>query len=189
MDMYVPSTGFGYNAWTQVISQWENLGVFTILLPFILVFAVVFAILERIELFKDNRGVNMLIALVIGFFTISNPYVSYFFRYIFGNLAWGIAILIAVVILLGLSLKPDEDTWKWIFGILGGVIFLAMLAKPMANGASGLQFIVGDSLWYWIQANSGMVVLGIFMILAVLAVVMVGKKKDGNPKFQLAPHS
>ncbi len=186
MDMFIPSYGSGYGAWANVMAQWENFGVFTILLPFILVFAVVFAILERIELFKDNRGVNILIALVIGFFTISNPYVSYFFRYIFGNLAWGIAIMIAVVILLGLTLKPEETTWKWIFGILAAVLFLSMMSKPMADGRTGLQFLFGDSLWYWVQANSAMVVIGLFVAFAVMAIVMTGKKHDGAPKFQLA---
>lgn len=186
MDMFIPSYGSGYGAWANVMAQWENFGVFTILLPFILVFAVVFAILERIALFKDNRGVNILIAIVIGFFTISNPYVSYFFRYIFGNLAWGIAIMIAVVILLGLTLKPEETTWKWIFGVLAAVLFLSMMSKPMADGKSGLQFLFGDSLWYWIQANSAMVVIGLFVAFAVMAIVMTGKKPDSSPKFQLA---
>ena len=180
MDLYTTSYGLGYGAWANVMAQWENFGVFTILLPFILVFAVVFAILEKIALFENNRGVNILIALVIGFFTISNPYVSYFFRYIFGNLAWGIAIMIAVVILLGLSLKPDEATWKWIFGILAAVLFLSIMSKPMADGKNGLQFLIGDSLWNWVQANGAMVVLGLFMLFAVLAIVMTGKKIGGK---------
>lgn len=181
MDGYIPSYGFGYGAWAQVMAQWEQLGVFTVLLPFVLIFAVVYAILERIELFK-NRGVHMLIALVVGFFTISNPAVSYFFMYLFGNLAWGIGILIAVVILIGLAIKPDTAEWRNIFIFLGIAIFLAILAKPTPLGTSGLQFIVGDGLWYWVQNNTAIVVLGLVIVAVLFAVVRAGKGEEKEMK-------
>ena len=164
---------YGSFAWTNlygVLQQWEQFGVFTVLFPLILVFAIVFAILEKIDLFK-NRGVHLLVALVIGFFTVSNPYVSGFFMYFFSNLGLGIAILLGLIILLGISLKPDEGTWKWIFTIFGGVIFLFVLVR------SGLlKWMIGENFWYWFQANSALVVLLLIVAAMVGVVVMTAKK-------------
>jgi hypothetical protein len=168
----------GYGAWQTLMDQWSNYGVFTVLLPLVLVFAVVFAILERINLFK-NRGVHLLIALVIGFFTISNPYISSLFMYLFANVGFGIAILIALVVLIGLAIKPDTKAWGWIFGIMGGVIFLAVLGREAyPGGPSGLRFIVGDAFWNWIQMNSAMVTILVIIAIAVIAVIAAGKTEE-----------
>lgn len=165
-----------YGPWYDLMQTWSQYGVFTVLLPLILVFAVVFAILERIKLFR-NSGVHMLIALVIGFFTISNPTVSGFFMYLFGNLAWGIAILVAVVILVGLAIKPEENTWRRLFIWIGAILLLAILAKPTPWGQSGFRFIFGDAFWNWIQNNMPMVIIFVLLIGAVFAVVAAGRKE------------
>lgn len=167
-------TGYGYGPWYDLMSKWGEFGVFTVLLPLVLIFAVVFAILERINLFK-NRGVHMLIALVIGFFTISNPAVSEFFRYLFSNLGWAIGILIAVVILIGLAIKPEEKAWRTIFMWIGFALLLAILARPTPWGISGFQFILGDTLWYWIKMNMPMVIILVVLAACVWAVVAAGR--------------
>ena len=174
---YYPA--FGWTSLYQVMQQWEQFGVFTVIFPLILVFAVVFAILEKVDLFK-NRGVHLLVALVIGFFTISNPYVSGFFMYFFSNLALGIIILIGLVILLGIALKPDDDTWTKIFTFAGGAIFLFVLIR---SGA--LKILIGENFWYWFQVNSALVLIGIIVIVMIVIVLTSGFKKKGG--FEVTP--
>ncbi len=174
MANYYPS--YAWNSLYGIIQQWEAFGVFTVLLPLVLVFTIVFAILEKINLFH-NRGVNLLIALVIGFFTVSNPYVGAFFMNFFANIGIGIAIIIGLVVLLGVSLKPDTDSWRWIFSIFGGVIFLVVLAR------SGVfETVVGNNFWYWFQANSAIVIIFIFVGLMVAAVLIgsIAAQKKSN---------
>jgi len=168
--------GYSMEGFREVIMQWSQYGIFDILLPLILVFAVVFAILEKINIF-NNRGVSLIIALSIGLFTISNAYISGFFMYLFSNLALGIAIMLVLVVLLGISLKPDEKTWKWIFGILGGVIFLVVLAR-----AGTFQVLFGQGFYFWLQQNAAWAVIAIlvaFAFIAVLSATNEEKKKKG----------
>lgn len=176
----------GYGPWYELMTVWNNYGVFTVLLPLVLVFAVVFAILERIQLFK-NSGVHMLIAIVIGFFTISNPSVSLFFMYLFQNLGWAIAILVAIIILIGLAIKPEEDTWRNIFMGVGGVLFLAILGRqtPVLGGRSGLQYIFGDQIWYWVQTNMPMVIILAILAICIFAVVKAGKGETPQQAAQI----
>ena len=177
MPYYLPVYG---GAWQQLIDQWTQLGVFTILLPLILVFTVVFAILERVNLFR-NRGVHVLIALVIGFFTIGNPYVSGFFMYLFPNLGIGIAILIVLVVLISLAVKPGDKAWPWILGVAGGIIFLVIMAK------SGLlSSVFGPGAWSWVYLNQGLVIIVLFIALAIVSVI-VGVKSEKEPSGKIYP--
>lgn len=173
--------GWGINNFRTVIDQWAQFGVFDVLLPLLLVFTLVFAILEKINIFK-NRGVNLVISLVLAFFAITNSVVSMFFMYLFSNLAIGIAVLLIMIILLGLALEPEEGTWKWIFGIAGGFLILIALSK-----AGFFSYAVGPDFFYWMQQNAAALILLIIVALAVIAVIVgVGaEKKPKPPKLQL----
>jgi len=51
---------------TQVLAILQDWGVFSALLPFLLIFTLLFAILEKIQLFEGNRKINAVIAGAIG---------------------------------------------------------------------------------------------------------------------------
>lgn len=153
----------------QMVMQWAQMGFFTVLLPFVLVFAVVFAILEKIDLLK-NKGVHLIIALAVAFFTIANQYVVSFFTPLFSNLGLGVAILICLVIVIGLAIKPEESTWKTIFIIMGIIIFIVILAR------SQLFAYIFPS----VQCDAycqGVVIFLIVIALAVIAAIFLGKKE------------
>jgi hypothetical protein len=46
---------------TEVLNIWNDIGVFSYVIPFLLIFAVVFAIMDKTKMFssqgKDNRGI------------------------------------------------------------------------------------------------------------------------------------
>jgi len=50
----------------NILNRLGDLGFFDYLLPFLIIFAMVFGILTRIEIFKDNKAVNGIIALSVG---------------------------------------------------------------------------------------------------------------------------
>jgi len=162
--------GFFYGGpMEQLIMQWSQMGVFTVLLPFVLVFAVVFAILDKVNLL-NNKGVHVIISLAVAFFTIANPYVVSFFVPIFSNLGLGVAILICLVIVLGLALKPEEKTWKTLFTVMGILIFIMIIAK------SGLL----KSLFQGVYCSSTCQAILIFVVILAIAVgaAMFGGKKE-----------
>jgi hypothetical protein len=164
---YIP--GFGTSAFRTVIDQWAQFGVFDILLPLLLVFTLVFAILEKINIFH-NRGVNVVISLVIGFFSVTNPYVSVFFMYLFSNIAIGIAVLLVMIVLLGVSLKPDTSSWQWIFGIAGGILLLIAITK-----AGFLQYVFGTGGMAFLQQNSAAIILILIVGLLIVGVIFGAK--------------
>lgn len=55
----------------NIFTLLERIGLVDVLLPFALVFAIVYGILERVKVFgKDNRNANLIVAMVMGFLVV-----------------------------------------------------------------------------------------------------------------------
>ena len=69
---------------TEVLNIWNDIGVFSYVIPFLLIFAVVFAIMDKTKMFssqgKDNRGIIALIAVSISLLSLQFDFVSEFFN-------------------------------------------------------------------------------------------------------------
>lgn len=63
----------------NLIASWEQAGVFAYLLPFLLMFAIIFGILSKMQIFGDNKAISAIIALVVGFMALQFNIVSTFF--------------------------------------------------------------------------------------------------------------
>jgi hypothetical protein len=168
MDYFI----YGGGPFEQLVMQWNQMGIFTVLLPFLLIFAVVFAILEKVKLLQ-NKAVHVIIALAVALFTIANPYTVSFFIPIFSNLGLGVAILVCLIIVLGLAVKPEGKTWNTIFLIAGILIFVMIIAK-----AKLLSFVFSN-----VSCGPQCQALLIFVVVIVLAVVAAiawggGGKRD-----------
>lgn len=56
----------------ELLSYMQNIGVFEVLLPFLLIFAIVFAILEKTKIFGEKKSnINSVIALVMGLLIVA----------------------------------------------------------------------------------------------------------------------
>ena len=49
----------------DLFAQWESAGIFEYALPFLLIFAIIYAILSFVNIFKDNKAVNAIISLTV----------------------------------------------------------------------------------------------------------------------------
>jgi len=114
---------------TDILNYLDAQGVFAYLLPFLLIFAVVFGILEKAKILGKNRGVHATIAIAVGLLSLYNDYVTDFFTSIFPYAGMGIAVLLVALILMGL-LSGDEKDDHWVkyvwFGI-GAIAFIAIV--------------------------------------------------------------
>ncbi len=119
---------------TDILNYLADWGVFSYLLPFLLIFAVVYGILETGKILGTNKGVHATIAIAIGLLALQFDYVSNFFAEIFPYAGIGLSILLVALILMGL-LAGDTDT-KWIkyvwFG-LGAIIFIIVIWASLEN--------------------------------------------------------
>ncbi len=173
VDLMLASyTYFEGGAIGDMLYQWEQAGFFSYLLPFLLIFALIFGILTQIKIFKDNKAVNVIIALVVSLMALQFPMVSDFFSEIFPRLGIGLAILLLVLIFVGMFADPESNAMMWIMLAVGAIIGIVILIKTA--GA------VGWSSGYWWQDNWPMVA-GIVFILAVIGII-VGASNPSTDK-------
>jgi uncharacterized membrane protein len=162
--------GFYGGTFGNLLSQMEQAGFFSYVLPFLLIFALVFGILTRTQIFKDNKAINGVIALVVGLLSLQFDFVPIFFSEIFPRLGIGLAIILALLILAGLFFDPRNKLINYSLLVVGVIIFLVVLIQTFGWVGWTSGFLLYDS-WPTIVM--------VIIVLAVLALIFnsVGPKK------------
>jgi hypothetical protein len=154
----------------DVLNRWAELGVFAYVLPFLLIFAVVFGILNKSKILGDNRGVQATISLAIALLSLQFDIVPNFFASIFPYTGIGLAILLAALVLGGLIASENSKAANWIFFAVGTIIFLVVLLASLS-----------DSSIYGFGFNSFLqdwpVLFVVILVIAVMVLVMFGPSK------------
>ncbi len=156
------------NTITDILNQWADFGVFAYILPFLMIFALVYGILSKSKLLGENKGVHATLALVIGLLALQFDYVSNFFATIFPYAGIGISVLLVALILMGI-LTEEEESSKWIFFGIGALIFLVVLL-----------YTIYDFQWLGGYLGSGSItwiVLILVIASAVVGLVLGDRKK------------
>lgn len=146
----------------------QNIGFFQVVVPFILVFAVVFAILEKSKLLgDDSKSVNSIIALVLALTTTGAAAVTGILATMIPLVMLTILILLLFFLTYGLfagELSTVSSGMKIGLGI-GVAIAIALIFLHSANL---LDVLTGEIL--------GMVLL-IAAVITVIAVISTSKTK------------
>ena len=100
LQFFGGSGGVGFR---DFLVKLEQLGFFDYLLPFLIIFALVFGILTKIKIFEDNKAINAIIALSVGLMALQFGFVSAFFSELFPRLGVGLAVILVIIIFIGLS--------------------------------------------------------------------------------------
>ncbi|MFC1710543.1 hypothetical protein ACFLZJ_00055 [Nanoarchaeota archaeon] len=158
----------------DMLFQWEQAGVFSYLLPFLLIFALVFAILTRLNIFKGKtNAINGVIALVVGLMALQFEIVPFFFAELFPKVGIALSIILALLIVGGLFLDPENRAWM--NGLMIVAVFIVGIIVVQSLGVFG--FTTG----YWIQAYWAEIIgIGLFVGILV-AIIMSAKDRKDKP--------
>ena len=149
------------------------------LLPFLLVFVVVFAILQKSKILGDGKAqIDALVALVIGLILIGVPQPREIIVGIMPWLAVGVAVILVFMILYGFVAGDLSGSSKWMkitFGILAGLFTAGVVLY-----VTGLWRIIGGWLSRGESSSIWMNVLMVALIIGAMAVAVFSGKKGGN---------
>jgi hypothetical protein len=158
---------YGYSI-TEILNEWEQFGVFAYVLPFLLIFAIVFGILNKSEILGKNKGVQATIGLAVGLLSLQFNLVTNFYSIIFPHFGIGIAVLLIAVILMGVG--GEKLAWmpKVLFWV-GAIITILVILFSFSD----YNWFGGNFLW----ANSmSSIIAGILIIAAIAFIVFGGSK-------------
>jgi hypothetical protein len=160
----------------EVLNYWNYIGVFSYVLPFLLIFAVVFAILKKAKILGENPAVDTIVSASVALLALQFDMVPIFFAEIFPKLGIFLAVVLVILILLGftgIEVGGDKNTWvKWI-GVVAAVIVIWWAFSDYLWFGGGLGgygiFWYNDYIW-------SLVILG----AVIWAVVAVGRSSGSS---------
>jgi peptidoglycan/LPS O-acetylase OafA/YrhL len=158
----------------DLFTKWAEAGLFSYLLPFLLIFALVFGILTRTNLFKDNKVVNGIIALAVALMALQFDFVPSFFSQIFPRVGIALAIILGIMIVVGLFAPKDSPAVNYV--LLGiGVITIGLVIIQSAGA-------VGWQSGQWWEEHWQLVVGAIFLFILVAVIIGSASKREGKAK-------
>ena len=165
--------GYYGGSFGDLLVQMEQAGFFAYVLPFLLIFALIFGILTRTQIFKNNKAINAVIAFVVGLLALQFDFVPVFFSEIFPRLGVGLAVILALLILAGLFFDPANKMVNYGLLAVGIIVFLVVLVQT-----------VGVAGWYsgfWLYDNWSRILL-VLIVIGILAAVInsVGPRRQGG---------
>ncbi|MBI2632701.1 hypothetical protein HYW75_06875 [Candidatus Pacearchaeota archaeon] len=160
----------------EIVGQLQGAGFFDVLLPFLLIFVVLFAILEKIKIFgteKDGeprKNINLMFALITSLIVIINTEIIAIMNIYLSKISLIIIIFLMFMVVFGLWAGEKYEPAGWLF-FLG--IIIAILGTVWA-----LTPEIGFNLPDWLYPTEwdGPLVIG----LIVTGLTLFFLFSDGN---------
>ncbi len=162
----------------NVLAQWQALGIFDYVLPFLLIFALIFVMLGNVSIFKENKAVNAVIALSVSLMALQFDFVSRFFAEIFPRVGVALSVLLVVIIFLGLFIKPEQKGFKWLFVVIGLIITAVVVFSSLSS------FAWSGGGYFW-RNNWGNIILVALIVGAFIAVIATQSPQKKVGKIQV----
>ena len=162
------------------------MGIFTnaffteMLLPFLLVFVVVFAILQKSKILGEGKAqIDSMVAMIIGLLLIG---VRQPREIIVGIMPWmavGVAVILIFLIMYGFVVGDLSKAPTWLkatFGILAGLFTLGVVLYVSGLGKVMLGWFSSGTNDFW--ANGIMIALVVGAMVVAVVSGKKSKKKD-----------
>jgi len=167
----------------DAIVFFEKLGIYDVVLPFLLVFTIVFAILEKTKVLGteeiegakySKKNLNAIVAFTIAFITIASSRLVEIIADVSGQMVILLILSVFFLLLVGSFWKEEEGVflkagWKqlfmWIMFI--GIVLIFLQAIKTDNGDSWLE-----AGWEYIFSGNNAAVVGSIIMVIVLIVLL-----------------
>lgn len=160
----------------EVINSLERQGFYDVALPFILIFTLIFAVLQKIQLFgSESRKFNAVISLAIAFFTVRVVSIVTIINTFLPKVSLVVLFLIVLLIMLGIfGSKPE--------GMKGGYLVVGLI---IAVGGIVWSFVsslpdYSIRLPYWLRITSTDIGYLTLAAIIIIVIMILGKKEDDN---------
>ncbi len=176
-----------------VLDFFQKLGIYDVILPFLLIFTVLFAILEKTKVFGTDeydgqqvpkKNLNAMAAFIIGFFVVASTKLVAIVSEFLANVVLLLLLVVMFLVLIGSFYREKEDVflegaWRnWFMALLLVAIILIFLhAVPTDNGSNWLEFG-----WLWLVTHWDSSVVASVILLVVIVIIMVLITKSPSTK-------
>ncbi|MFH1133358.1 MAG: hypothetical protein V1735_02630 [Nanoarchaeota archaeon] len=171
-----------------IITFFDKIGIYDVVLPFLLVFTITFAIFEKTKVLGTEeidgkrytkKNLNAMTAFVIAFLVVASTKIVSIINKSLANIALILIIIVSFMLLVGMFFKESEDVflggkWRTFFMVvlLIGVVLVFL-------GAGGWI----EPWWEWLVKHWDTNWVGSIILIVLIIVMMLFITKDrASPK-------
>lgn len=157
----------------DIVESFTDIGGFVVVLPFLLIFAVSFAILRKIRLFGDNKNVDAIIGLILAAFLVSATSVVELLADFLPRVSMIILVLLMLILVIGIFTGGSQ--WKGGWLLLGALVAVVAVVWALGAAADWDVPLVEDITE---QDIGTLIVIGVFVLVIWLIVREPGQASD-----------
>ena len=105
----------------NVFLELESMGLFDVMLPFLLVFSIAFSVINKTKIFGDKKGVDVIVALVLAFLAVRSRVFVGLMKSFLPNVAMFMIIILMFLMMLGIF-AGEKKEWKGVALGLGALV-------------------------------------------------------------------
>ena len=182
----------------EVLIFFDKIGIYDVVLPFLLVFTIVFAILEKTKVFgtEDIEGkkftkknLNSMTAFVIAFFVVASSKLVETITQVSSYVVLLLLLSVFFLLLVGSFMKEEKDgvaldkPLNILFMIIMfiGIVLIFLQAIKVESGESWLEWAWNNLSEHWTSTGIASVILVIVIVLFMLYITKSpseGKKSE-----------
>ena len=166
----------------DILYQLQSSGLYEIALPFLLIFTITFAILEKTKIFgagKDQEprsNINVVVSVILGLLIINKFEIVDRLNLFLPKVSLFIVVAIMFLILLGVFGANISEGFSGILLLIFAIVSLFVIYWALTPYV-GLDFIGPYWLESWVYDNSSTL---IFLVIIGIIIWAVVKKPRGN---------
>jgi len=178
----------------NVIVFFEKIGIYDVVLPFLLVFTIVFAILEKSKVLGTEKigdevyprkNLNAMAAFVIGFMVIASAQLVEAITRISANVVILLLLAVFFLMLVGTFFPSKEEVvlkgwWRNSFMVIMfvGIVFVFLAAIKTTSGQSWLDIFWRWLTSFWTSTAVASIILMIIVVIFIYFIVTGGPEKE-----------
>ena len=178
----------------NVIKFFETIGIYDVVLPFLLTFTIVFAILEKTQVlgkekigteWVPRKNVNALVAFVMGFLVIASARLVQIVTQVSSQIIVLLLLIVFFLTMVGTFYKQKEDNKEWVisenwqkffmFFMFIGILFIFLAAIKTERGESWLDYGLGWLNQFWTSTAVASIIL---IVVICFIVYLITRKED-----------
>ncbi len=188
------------SAFANAISFLETIGLYDVVLPFVLSFVIMYAILEKTKVlgtFKVDKteytkqNLNSIVAFCAAFFVVASSNLVSIINEAIGKIVILVMLSIFYLLLIGTFYSKGEEVflkegpWRtgFMIAMLGGILLIFAYSVPTGNGSNWLEWAYEQVTFNATSPVVSSIILVILIIVIMFFVVSEPKNsKDGGSK-------
>lgn len=119
----------------SIFAYWDSIGVFDVVLPFFLIFAVAYSIFETSKILGGDKKVKAIVSIIIGVLFVQNQYLVSILQSFIPNVAMFIIVLLMIFLVAGTFLGPKGPaTGTYAIAAVIALIFVLLALGGLPGG-------------------------------------------------------